>query len=370
MRFNTYLSVIIATLSCVSATDYMDKIQVVNLIPNEYMVKRENVTYPQPFKVYYNSTTTETERPMNIVLPNDYDETKQYPVLYYLHGIMCNEDTMLEEELGAVAIYTNLLEDQKAKDMIIVTPYQYAPAPGTAVPPALDQSHYDGYDNFINDLVNDIMPYMEEHYPILTGRENTAIYGFSMGGRNSIYIGYTRSDLFGYIGATSAAPGVVEAEDMFSYHKGLLQPEELVAEHKPIASIIACGTNDTVVGTFPMQYHEILENNNQKHVWYEIPGADHDNIAITTGYYNFISSIFGILDDVPVSGAVATTTITTTTTTTKTKKTKTTKTKKTKTTKTKKTKTTKTKKTKTTKTKKTKTNKTKKTKTATKTKNN
>jgi len=370
MRFNVFLSVFASSLACiVSASnnnDYMDKIEIVDIMPNEYMVKRDNVTYPQYTKIYYNSTTTETERPMNIILPNGYDETKQYPVLYYLHGILGDEDTMLVEDLGAIAIYTNLLEDQKAKEMIIVAPNEYAPAPGTAVPPSFDQSHYDGYDNFINDLVNDIMPYMEQHYPILTGRENTALLGFSMGGRNSLYIGYTRSDLFGYIGAVSPAPGIVEAEDMFGYHKGLLQPEQLVAEHEPIVSMVCGGTNDTVVGTFPRQYHEILETNNQKHIWFDIPGADHDITAITTGYYNFMASVFGILNDEEVPSPL---TITTTTTTTKTKKTKTTKTKKTKTTKTKKTKTTKTKKTKTTKTKKTKTTKTKKTKT-TKTRKN
>jgi len=141
------------------------------------------------------------------------------------------------------------------------------------------------------------MPYMEQHYSILKGRENTAIYGFSMGGRNSIYIGYTRSDLFGYVGATAPAPGVTEAQDMVSYHKGLLQPEELVAEYQPIVSLIAGGTNDTVVGTFPKEYHELLETNHQKHVWYEIPGADHDLTSITTGFYNFIKTLFGVLNE-------------------------------------------------------------------------
>ncbi|OUM58183.1 carbohydrate-binding module family 1 protein, partial [Piromyces sp. E2] len=169
--------------------------------------------------------------------------------------------------------------------------------PGTEVPPSLTQPFYDGYDNFINDLVNDIMPYMEENYSIATGRENTAICGFSFGGRNSLYIGYVRSDLFGYVGAFSPAPGITEAQDMFSFHKGLLQPEQLVAKNPPIVTMLSCGTNDTVVGTFPKEYHEILEQNNQKHIWYEIPDADHDLTAITTSYYNFMDSVFGILDE-------------------------------------------------------------------------
>jgi len=275
---------------------YMDKIHIDNICPEEMLVRRDDVTYPDYFKVHYYSTTTETERPMNIILPVGYDESKKYPVLYYLHGIMTDEDTMMEEPLGTIAISSNLLHEHKSKEMIIVVPNQYAPAPGTEVEPVLDQSYYDGYDNFINDLVNDIMPYMEEHYSIATGRENTAICGFSMGGRNALYIGYVRSDLFGWVGAFSPAPGITEATDMMSYHKGLLQPEELVAKYPPIVTMLSCGTSDTVVGTFPKEYHELLEQNKQEHVWYEIPEANHDLTAITTGLYNFIASVFGILN--------------------------------------------------------------------------
>jgi len=278
-------------------TNYMEKIEIVDICPEEFAVKVEGKTYPEPIKVHYYSTTTETERAMNVVLPLGYDESKKYPVLYYLHGIFCDEDTMLVDPMGAMAIYQHLLDEQEAKEMIIVVPNQYAPAPGTEVPQVLDQSYYDGYDNFINDLVDNIMPYIEHHYSVLKGRENTAIYGFSFGGRNSIYIGYTRSDLFGYIGATSPAPGVTEAQDFTSYHKGLLQPEELVAEHPPIVSLISGGTNDTVVGTFPREYHELLEANHQKHVWYDIPGADHDLTAIKTGFYNYLKTVFGILNE-------------------------------------------------------------------------
>ncbi|OUM58186.1 carbohydrate esterase family 1 protein [Piromyces sp. E2] len=271
--------------------------EIENICPVEMISRKEGVEYPLYYTVQYYSQTTQSERPLNVVLPVGYNTSKKYPVLYYLHGIMGDENTMLEEPLGTIAIYQNLLQEKRTKEMIIVVPSQYAPAPGTEVPPSLTQPFYDGYDNFINDLVNDIMPYMEENYSIATGRENTAICGFSFGGRNSLYIGYVRSDLFGYVGAFSPAPGITEAQDMFSFHKGLLQPEQLVAENPPIVTMLSCGTNDTVVGTFPKEYHEILEQNNQKHIWYEIPDADHDLTAITTSYYNFMDSVFGILDE-------------------------------------------------------------------------
>jgi len=275
---------------------YMNYVTVEEFCPEEIKEVRENVTYPEPFKVHYYSTTTQSERPMNIVLPPNYDPKKKYPVFYYLHGIGCNEDTMLEEGLSAVTIYTNLVKDNRAKEMIIVVPYQYAPAPGTEVSEdlMLTPEYFEGYDNFINDLVNDIMPYMKKNYRIANGRENTAIGGFSMGGRNALYIGYTRPDLFGFVGAFSPAPGIFETTDMFSYHKGLFKPEELVANPSPFLTMISCGTLDFVVVDYPEQYHNALEANNQKHIWYTIEGANHDDVAIMSGYYNFITNIFNI----------------------------------------------------------------------------
>jgi len=283
---------------CKPKPSYMDKVHIEEICPADLLQLRENVTYPEPFKVHYYSTTTQSERPLNIVLPPNYDPKKKYPVFYYLHGIGCNEDTMLEEPLGAVPIYTNLVNDHRAKEMIIVVPYQYAPAPGTEVSEdlMLTPEYFEGYDNFINDLVNDIMPYMKKNYRIATGRENTAIAGFSMGGRNALYIGFKRSDLFGYVGAFSPAPGIFETTDQFSYHKGLFKPEELVANPSPILTMLSCGTSDFVVGDYPEQYHNALVANKQKHIWYTIEGANHDNTAIVSGYYNFISSIFNILN--------------------------------------------------------------------------
>ena len=36
---------------------------------------------------------------------------------------------------------------------------------------------------------------------------------------------------------------------------------------------------------------ELLEKNGAQHIWYEIPGADHDNTAIQSGLYNLFKQI-------------------------------------------------------------------------------
>jgi enterochelin esterase-like enzyme len=305
---------------------YMDKVNIEEFCPADLIEIKEGVDYPTVESLIYYSTTTETDRNLTVLVPSNYNPKKKYPVLYLLHGIMTNGSWMIQDGFGTIAIPGNLAHQKKAKEMFIVLPDQYAPAPGTEVEPGLTQNFYKGYDNFINDLVNDIMPFMENHYSIKTGRKNTAIAGYSFGGRNSLYIGLTRSDLFGYIGAFSPAPGVLPGDDIFTGHfDGLYQEDELKAKHKdPILLMLSCGTNDSIVFDTPKYYHEVLTANNQEHIWYEIQGVDHpDNEALTSPYHNFLSSIFGQL---------------------KKNKTKKTKSKKTKTTKTKKTKTTKTKK--------------------------
>ncbi|ORX83291.1 alpha/beta-hydrolase [Anaeromyces robustus] len=268
---------------------YMSKLNIINTCPSNISSKQQGVNYPSAKKVTYHSKTTNNDRKMNVILPIGYTESKKYPVLYLLHGIMGNEDSMLSTNMGSITIPTNLLREGKAKEMIIVLPNEYAPEGGKEVPAGINQAYFEGYDNFINDLIGSIMPYMEKNYSVATGRENTAIAGFSMGGRNSLYIGYKRSDLFGYIGAFSPAPGVVP---------GLFRNEnQFRTDQPPIVSLISCGTDDSVVGTNPKNYHNVLTKNNQDHIWFEVPGADHDAKAVTAGYYNFIQTCFGALDD-------------------------------------------------------------------------
>jgi len=261
--------------------------------------KKEGVKYPTVEEFTYYSTTTKSERPLHVLLPPSYDGKKKFPVVYFLHGIMTNGEFMLQEGFGTIAIPGNLFHKHMAKEFIMVLPDQYAPAPGTEVEPDLNEEYFAGYNNFINDLVNDIMPYMKKHYRIHTGKRNTAICGYSFGGRNSLYIALKRPDLFGFVGAFSPAPGILPADDMFTHHTGLFKEEkDVVFQGKPpYLTMISCGTNDFVVGTFPKSYHEALEHNHQDHIWYEMTGLDHgDNESVTSPLYNFFSSIFGQLN--------------------------------------------------------------------------
>ena len=143
-------------------------------------------------------------------------------------------------------------------------------------------------------MTEELPAYITRIFPASKRRKDTYIAGFSMGGRETIFITLQRPELFGYVCAISAAPGIVPTKDKFMSHEGQIQEDEMkFAEDavEPNVFIVCCGTRDSVVGTYPKQYHELLEANGADHIWYEITGADHDNNAIKSGLFNLFKQI-------------------------------------------------------------------------------
>ena len=273
------------------ANAYMKNMKIDVDCPSSISSRRGNVQYGSfQHKTYY-SSTTRSNRGYNILLPVNYNPQKKYPVLYVLHGVMGDENSMKGN--GIEYILGNHVADGNAKEMIVVLPNMFCGANGQQ--PTLDQKGMLGYDNFINDLKNDLMPHIQKNYSVATGRENTAIAGFSLGGRETLFIGITTSNLFGYVGAICPAPGVTPGRDYIMNHPGQLQESQLKIQDPavtPYVLMIAAGTNDQVVGTFPKSYHNILTRNGQNHIYYEVPGGGHDNRSIASGLNNFIRGIF------------------------------------------------------------------------------
>ena len=261
----------------------------------EYYKERPEVKLGTVKHETYYSNTCRMERGFSILLPASYDGVKKYPVVYFQHGIFGDENGTVQDDSNKFKqISANLAYDGKAKEMIFVFGHMYA-TDDPAQQPGFDAVAIKPYDNFLNELVNDLMPYIESHYAVLTGRENTAVCGFSMGGRESLYIGLERPDLFAYIGAIAPAPGLVPGKDGFMTHEGTLQESEVkFPDGMPLPEfvMICCGTVDSVVGKFPLSYHKLFEQNGIDHLWFEINGADHNNIAIRTGLYYFIQKAF------------------------------------------------------------------------------
>ena len=274
----------------------MDKV-IQTLCPEYFCVTRENVTYGIREGVTYYSETTKCERRANVLLPSDYDSSKKYPVLYFLHGIFGDENSMLGEEANKLDIICgNLKADKHIGDVIIVFPNMFATGDPN-IQPGFNSEQTAPYDNFINDLINDLIPFIEKKYSVISDREHRGLIGFSMGGRETLFIGLMRSDVIGSFCAISSAPGLVPSQDNFMKHDGQFKDEAdmcLKTDMKPDMIMVCCGTQDSVVGQFPANYHRILTENEIEHLWFEVPGADHNSDAIRSGYYNFLIRWNGI----------------------------------------------------------------------------
>jgi enterochelin esterase family protein len=59
-------------------------------------------------------------------------------------------------------------------------------------------------DEFGEDFVKDVMPYVEKNYRVMSDRSHRAIAGLSMGGSQTLNVGIPHLDKFGYIGVFSS----------------------------------------------------------------------------------------------------------------------------------------------------------------------
>lgn len=163
----------------------------------------DGVQYGEDIEITYYSKVTNADKHAIVTLPCDYDESKSYPVLYLLHGMMCDHKSWLEK-CNAKYIVQNLNRDNGVKEMIIVSVNSIVTADETA-PSIFDTAYTSAFDKTGEDIVGSLMPYVNSNYSTLQDRENTAIAGFSMGGRETMLTAFAYPEKFGYVGAFSAA---------------------------------------------------------------------------------------------------------------------------------------------------------------------
>lgn len=242
-------------------------------------------------KTYY-SQTAERKTSVNVLLPPGYNEKTSYPVLYLLHGYWENEDWMTSAEIGLQKMLGNLVDQGKSESMIVVSPYIYCNNKQKKCS-ATDWENSLSYDNFKNDLLTDLMPFIEEQYSVKKGRESTAVTGFSMGGRVALQIGFSHSDLFGYIGAACPASGMFPETDVSVYEDQMPKDEMFFSdENAPYLLYITGAREDRTVGKYPEEAHHILMDNQVSHLWNEVPKLGHEKTSLRVHLNGFLQTLF------------------------------------------------------------------------------
>ena len=241
------------------------------LPPSGYDQVRGDTQKGQIVNISYYSTATNSTRPAKVYLPPGYTENNEYSVLYLLHGIGGDEGNWFADWGGrANIIADNLIADGKIDPMIIVSPNTNAEGEGIG----------DGYENFTNDLINCLIPYIESNYSVSTDRLNRALAGLSMGGGQTFNIGLPHLDLFPYLGPISAAPN--------TYDNSRLFPDGGAAAREQLELfLITCGTADSLL-SFSQRVHDYCASNNIDHTYWLIEGGGHDWNVWKYGLWNFL----------------------------------------------------------------------------------
>lgn len=235
-----------------------------------------------------------------VVLPKDYSKAKKYPVIYMLHGLSDTPEKMVGDGITSVGDsvqYTiwNAIANGDVKESIVVFPCVCCNEEGKS---GFDTSPETSaaYDYIIHDLTEVLMPAINKEYSTLTDRNNTAVCGFSMGGRETLNIGLRRPDLFSGVGAFNPAPGALSGGDMLTADEFKLSDEYKENTYIQITK----GAKDPIVGNNPVTYHQALEATNTPHAYYETMGGDpagtgnggHWKTVYLHGFYNFLKRIF------------------------------------------------------------------------------
>jgi enterochelin esterase family protein len=221
--------------------------------------RQNNVPHGTVHLHEYDSKSLGRLRRLRVYTPPNYDSdtSAQFPALYLLHGSGDNEATWTE--LGrAHVILDNLLAAKSVVPMVVIMTDGHATSPS-------GPERANNLQAFERDLIDDVMPYVAEHYRLRKDRENRAIIGLSMGGAQSLGIGLTHLDLFAWIGGMSSA---VRAPEQ-TLEKLFAAPDQANAQIRLLW--FACGKDDFLLK--PNQaFDALLTERKIKHEYVETEG--------------------------------------------------------------------------------------------------
>ena len=237
----------------------------------------------------YVSRALGVSRTVWVYTPPDYDKGKDFPVLYLLHGAGDIESgwTMIGR---ANTILDNLIAEKKAKPMVVVMPLGHTiqsfwtgPAKTVADPVmsamrggrSLDDiiatmmsgDGKGGLSPFGRDMVEDVMPMIEQTYKVSRKPEDRAIAGLSMGGGQTINLALGKPELFRYVALMSPAASGRVAE---FYPAVARNPDTYNKQFKVFW--MGVGRDDGLTGPGDHAFAEALKKHGVKQTFVVSPG--------------------------------------------------------------------------------------------------
>jgi S-formylglutathione hydrolase FrmB len=254
-----------------------------------------------------------------VYLPAGYDAgatqhpPRRYPVLYFLHGLGDNEQTLFNS--GGLTLIEDLRNRHKMGDFLIVAPEGrrsfYINSADRSV----------RYSDF---FLQEFLPHIESEYRIRPGRAGRAISGISMGGYGALRLAFAHPELFSAVSAQSAAlmnesPQALDAASRtgaplagvlgkvfgkpinvahWNENSPFVLAKKNVTGLRKLAVYFNCGQDDNYgfeIGAAAL--HDELQKEDVKHEYHAYPG-DHSLtyfLAHFTEVMEFHSRAFGLL---------------------------------------------------------------------------
>jgi enterochelin esterase-like enzyme len=291
--------------------------------PQGFEQVRADVPKGKLEQVYYDSKAVGGQRWVEVWTPADYTKDKKYPLLILLHGIGGNETREWygggRNQGRAQAILDNLLAEKKIVPMVVIFPNgnatpvagaAAAPAPAAPAAPASPTTAQaagrgggarggragtdDGWLNFTsNDLLKDLVPFIESHYSVYADPDHQALAGLSMGSAQTRTVVMANLDRFAYVG-------------MFS--GGNLRPEDIsdMAKFKKANKLVymSFGSNESSAprggGTNPsgpvgiQLATDALKKEGINAVYYVSPNSAHDMTSWQRSLYYLSQMLFKV----------------------------------------------------------------------------
>lgn len=178
-----------------------------------------------------------------VYLPENYDSTAKYPVLYFLPSNGGSSYTVINQ-FNITEAADDLTQSNQIHPMIIVALGidnsfgLNSNSETQEIAKALSAENYDVkihegmYEDYI---VYEAIPYIDEHFNTEASRDGRYIGGYSMGGFAALYVAFHHPDLFSKVGGHSPSLFVDISEyDENSWQKWLYPNEAVRAERDPI----------------------------------------------------------------------------------------------------------------------------------------
>jgi S-formylglutathione hydrolase FrmB len=194
-----------------------------------------------------------------VIVPDGYQQTKTYPVVYLLHGAGGDYKNWVSQ----APVVKNLADTYQ---VIIVCPdggvtSWYFDSP-------IDNTYK--YETFV---AKELIEYIDSNYSTVKDKSGRAITGLSMGGHGGLYLGFRHQDTFGAAGSMSGGVDIRPfpnnwdipkrlgslAENPGNWEKNTIVNMTGLLEGSALKLIIDCGTNDFFYDVNIALHNKLLE---------------------------------------------------------------------------------------------------------------